>query len=69
MKILVTRLIVRNKNSVPHKNNFMDVCQHKKNIDLKKSSLFLTPFGVSKKESINIGILVNTELISTNLSP
>jgi hypothetical protein len=43
------------------------LCQ--KNLDLKKSSLFLTPFGISKKESINIGRLVNTELISTNLSP
>ena len=42
-------------------------CQKKR--DLKKSSHFRTPFGISKNESRNIGILVNTELIRTSLPP
>ena len=43
------------------------LCQ--KNLDLKKSNLFRTPLGISKKESINIGRLVSIELINTCMSP
>jgi hypothetical protein len=40
-----------------------------KNHEQKKSKLFRTPFGISKKDNINIGKLVKTELISTKRSP
>jgi hypothetical protein len=40
-----------------------------KNLDLRKSNRFLTPTGISRKESINIDKLVKNELISTKWSP
>jgi hypothetical protein len=42
-------------------------CQ--KNLDLKYSIFFRTPFSTSKQDIMNIGKLDKTELINTNLPP
>ena len=43
------------------------LCQKKR--DLKKSSLFISPIGISKKKSINIGKLARIEFMRIILSP
>jgi hypothetical protein len=48
---------------------FSDYHVAKINLDLKQFIFLRTPFGTSKKDSINMGKRVSTELISTNLPP
>jgi dUTPase len=40
-----------------------------KKISIETVNFSNTPFGISKKDNINIGRLINTELINTNRTP
>jgi hypothetical protein len=45
----------------------LEPCQ--KNLDMKGSRFLRTPSGISKKDIMNMGRLLNTELSRTNLPP
>jgi hypothetical protein len=47
----------------------MPIAFPKKNLDKKKSNLFLIPLGISNKDSKNVGRLVKIELTTTSGSP